>query len=66
MLGKIPAARLALIEKIAAHARRSLPAARRALAGEEQGLSPRGRKTERLLRRVYGHPAPSSLAQARK
>ena len=41
-------------------------AVRRALAGEEQGLSPRGRKTERLLRRVYGHPAPSSLAQARK
>src|SRR3954462_6246747 len=31
MLGKIPAARLALIEKIAAHARRSVPVARRAL-----------------------------------
>jgi glutamate dehydrogenase len=32
MLGKIPAARLALIEKIAAQARRALPAAKRALA----------------------------------
>ena len=31
MLGKIPAARLALIARIAAHARRSVPAARRAL-----------------------------------
>ena len=32
MLGKIPAARLALIEKIAAFARRAVPAARRELA----------------------------------
>jgi glutamate dehydrogenase len=32
MLGKIPAARLALIEKIAAFARRAVPSARRALA----------------------------------
>ena len=34
MLGKIPAARLALIEKIVAKARRKLPASRRALAAE--------------------------------
>ena len=32
MLGKIPAARLALIEKIVAQARRKLPASRRKLA----------------------------------
>src|SRR5262245_1147024 len=32
MLGKIPAARLALIEKIAAYARRAVPASQRALA----------------------------------
>jgi hypothetical protein len=33
MLGKIPAARLALIEKIAAHATRSAPARRALVAG---------------------------------
>ncbi len=34
MLGKIPAARLALIEKIVAHARRKLPASRRELGAD--------------------------------
>jgi uncharacterized protein YbjT (DUF2867 family) len=42
-------------------------AVRRALAGEEQGLSVRGRITERVLRRVCGHRAQEApLMETRK
>ena len=59
MLGKIPAARLALIEKIVAHALKSVPRARRTLTREFLGAFFRGVAEEDL--RAH---SPSDLAAA--
>ncbi len=59
MLGKIPAARLTLIEKIAAEATRAMPASRKRLVGEFVRVYFRGVDEEDL--RAH---APRALAQA--
>src|SRR5881394_4484205 len=59
MLGKIPAARLALIEKIVAHALKNVPRARRALAREFLAAFFRGVAEEDL--RAH-HPATLAAA----
>jgi glutamate dehydrogenase len=62
MLGKIPAARLALIEKIAAEATRSQPAARRKLVGEFVRGFFRGVDEEDLRAHAPGALAAAALA----
>src|SRR5882672_1340992 len=63
MLGKIPAARLALIEKIVAHAARELPKPRRQLAGEFLRAFFRGVAEEDLRAHRPADLARAALAQ---
>jgi glutamate dehydrogenase len=63
MLGKIPAARLALIEKIVAESARSLPAARHALAADFVRAFFRGVAEEDLRAHRPADLATAALAQ---
>ena len=62
MLGKIPAARLALIEKIVAHALKGVPQARRALTREFLGGFFRGVAEEDLRAHRPADLAAAALA----